>query len=190
MSHRGKAKASGRCARCCIIHARCICLAIPHIPTHTRFVIVRHAQERNKSSNTARIAALALPNCTLVDYGLRGAPFQEAVVMGPGTQLLYPDGGLPQEASTPPSTLVVLDGSWSQARHMGQQIVTLQTMPRFSLPRPAQAQLRLKRVLLEDGMSTLEAMAYAVMRLEGEEPGLALLRLHALFVSTVLSTKM
>ena len=50
---------SRRCPRCLL--ARCLCASLPRVEARTRIVLVRHLNERYRSSNTARLAALALP---------------------------------------------------------------------------------------------------------------------------------
>lgn len=188
MSCRGKKDPAGRCDRCLIRKEHCICPYVPLVETRTRFIIVRHAQERFRSTNTARIAALALPNCTVTDYGVENDRFDDAFLAAPGLHLMFPARD-PEPFVDPPHTLVVLDGSWSQARHMWQRIPPVQRMPRFALPPPPAPAQRLRTVLHHDGMSTLEAMAHAVALLEGAEKGELLHRLHALFVGSVLATK-
>ena len=56
-----------RCPRCLFVP--CLCADIPIVPTRTRVVIVRHHLERWRASNTGRLAALALPNSTVIDHG-------------------------------------------------------------------------------------------------------------------------
>jgi DTW domain-containing protein YfiP len=80
-----------------------------------------------------------------------------------------------------PHTLVVLDGSWGQARRMLQRIPPLRTMPRLSLP--VREGERLRRPTVEGGMSTLEAIA-AALDLLGDAPAArALEELHRLAVA-------
>ena len=86
--------------------------------------------------------------------------------------------GIPDPA---PDTLVVLDGSWAQARRMLQRIPPLRTMPRLSLPvRDAE---RLRRPTVAGGMSTLEAIAAALELLGDAEAARALEALHRLAVA-------
>src|SRR5688572_8263285 len=116
-----------RCGRCKV--RECLCAEIPTVVTRTRFLLVRHAAEAKKSSNTGRLAALALPNSELYEYGRLGAPLDETALAAPDTWLLYPEG--PPAAGPPPqpARVVVLDGTWQQARHMRQRIVALRAMP-------------------------------------------------------------
>ncbi|MFN7132316.1 MAG: DTW domain-containing protein [Myxococcales bacterium] len=170
----------GRCPKCLLRQEVCLCDRVPTVHTRTEVLLVRHMLEALKSSNTARMAALAMPRCTLVDYGLRDAPFDPAPLRRPGTWLLYP--GAEPCASPPPglTQLVVIDGSWSQARRMTQRIPELRALPKLSLPPAPPPPRQLRRQKLEAGMSTLEAIARAISLLEGEDVARPLVELHAL----------
>jgi len=156
-----------RCARCFASGRRCFCPAIPRLETRTAFLIVRHAAERMRPSNTGRLAALALARAEVVDYALDARPFDEARLAAPHTWLLWPEGP-PAPPQVRPARLLVLDGTWQQARRMRQRLGFLQRLPIFSLPAP-RPRLRLRRPSRADGMSTLEAIAGALAVLEGDE---------------------
>jgi DTW domain-containing protein YfiP len=166
----------GRCRRCLLPQALCLCGELRPVATRTEFVLLRHVRQAWKTSNTARLAPLALPRCALVDYGGAGAPFDDRVLAAPGTVLLFPDAAAP--LAEPPRRVVVLDGSWSQARRMSQRLPALRTMPRLSLPPPAAGTSRLRRPPHPEGMSTLEAIAHVVAVLEGDAAAAPLFWLH------------
>jgi DTW domain-containing protein YfiP len=146
------------------------------VRARTRVVIVRHAMERWKPSNTARLAALALPDSRIVEYGL--ADRAEPPIPTDDAVLLWPEGDPDARAGT----LVVVDGSWSQARRMVQRVPALRRLPRLSLPPPPPRD-RLRREHLAEGMSTLEAIARALAHLEGAAVAEPLLHLHDLHVA-------
>lgn len=153
-----------RCPTCRL--RACLCDAIPRVETRTRLVIVRHAAERTKPSNTAHFARLALPGCQWLEYGAEEAELDESALAGDDTWVLYPDGDHAPPAGTQPARLIVLDGTWSQARRMRQRIRALRGLPFLRLP-PPRDRLRLRRPHDPSGMSTLEAIAAAVALLEG-----------------------
>jgi len=160
----------GRCQGCGLGPALCLCAAIPRIETRTRFLILRHVLEGRRRSNSARIAARALPNSEIVE---RGAPGESAGLddLDDGrTWLLYPGGAAEGPPGPPPARLVVLDGTWRQARRMFLRIHALRALPRLSIPQPAVLPDRRLRRAPEPGhLATLEAIAWAVERLEGPE---------------------
>jgi tRNA-uridine aminocarboxypropyltransferase len=144
----------------------CLCASLPRVRTRTRFVILRHVAERAKASNTARLAGLALENVEIREHGAGEAAAAE---LDAGSWLLYPEGPPWEPARGVPSQLVVLDGTWAQARRMRQRLPALRGLPILSLP-PGHGRdrLRLRRPPRPGAMSTLEAIARAVALLEGE----------------------
>jgi DTW domain-containing protein YfiP len=176
-----------RCPRCWLKQSRCLCAEIPHVLTRTRLFLVRHALEVHKASNTGRLAAMALgERARLYDYAVRGAaagvPELAGAVDDGATWLLYPEG---EPLAAPPeglARLVVLDGTWPQARRMLQRIPELRGLPRLALPPPDEPLLRLRRTREAPEMSTLEAIAQAFAWLEGEAVARPLFELHRTFV--------
>jgi len=45
----------------------CLCASIPEVATRTQVIILRHHTERMRTSNTGRLAHLALPNSVIVE---------------------------------------------------------------------------------------------------------------------------
>ncbi|MBM4378777.1 MAG: DTW domain-containing protein [Deltaproteobacteria bacterium] len=179
---------TGRCPRCLMREVLCVCADIPRVETRTRFVILRHVLETLKSTNTARLAHLALPNSEIVPHGAQDRPLDPAAVAPPGTWLLYPggNGALPAE---PPDRVLVLDGSWSQARRMLQRLHFLHDLPRLSLVPRQVDRARMRKQHLDEGMSTLEAVAAAVALLEGEEKSRRLDELYSDVTARVLRSR-
>jgi DTW domain-containing protein YfiP len=172
---------STRCLRCRL--RQCLCHEIPRVQTRTEIVIVRHAAERTKPSNTAHLATLALPRSQLVEYGVLQAQLDQTRLVAGNTWVLFPDGEEAPPATPPPQRLIVLDGTWSQARRMRQRIAALRGLPLLRLPAPAAPRLRLRRPHHPAGMSTLEAIAAAIALLEGRDRAAPLEQLHDLFVA-------
>ncbi len=167
---------AGRCHGCRMPPGACFCADIPVVPTRTRIVLVRHCAEIPKSSNTGRIAAMALANCTMVDHGLPGQPLDLGDLVEPEARVLYP-GGDPRERPEV-RTLVVLDGSWSHVRGMRRRIHPLGELRSLSLPPPAVAPLRMRRGKSPEQLATIEAVAAALDVLGEPEPAA---RLRAVF---------
>ncbi len=149
------------CQRC--LYQRCLCAEVPTIATRTRVVIVRHHREVHRSSNTGRLAHLALPNSVIVDHG-GGDPTQLPPL--DGAWLLYPEGDrrIPVE---PPKQLVVLDATWSQARRMFRKLAALRGLPILQLADRPMATARLRNAPAPGMLSTIEAIARALEQLEG-----------------------
>jgi len=124
-------------------------------------VLLRHASEIGRSTNSGRWAARAL-GARILDYGRAGtAAVDEVPLSAPGSWVLFPSAGPTPRGGERPRRLVVLDASWSQARRMLQRVPALRTLPRLSLE-PPPGRERLRRPPRPQGMSTLEAIARAL----------------------------
>jgi DTW domain-containing protein YfiP len=178
----------GHCLRCLLRREVCLCAKMPIVETRVRFVIVQHMVERLRTSNTGRLAALALPNAELLEYGDR-EPLDESRLAGEGTWLLYPASSGAPDLARPPRRLIVLDGTWHQSRKMFARLSVLRGMPCLALAPTHPELLRLRRPPRQDGMSTLEAIAAAVALLEGEEKARQLLALHDAHVQAVVTLR-
>jgi DTW domain-containing protein YfiP len=156
----------------------CVCADIPTVPTRTRIVIVRHLAEANRSSNTARLAHLALPNSEIVDHARMHEPIDPARLAGEHTWLLFPEGA-PRDAppEPPPERLIILDATWHQARRMRQRIAGLRGLPVLRLPDVAATRERMRESPGHGLVSTIEAIARALRLLEGDAAAAPLERL-------------
>ncbi|MBA3455946.1 MAG: DTW domain-containing protein [Deltaproteobacteria bacterium] len=176
-----------RCTRCLFQQRVCLCAQIPRIETQTRIVIVRHHLEKWRSSNSGRLAHLALVNSELVDHGGTDGP----AVLPPldGAWLVFPEGEPRRAAPEPqPRQLVVLDATWSQARRMFRKIDALRGLPILRLPDGPMRAARLRESPGEGRVSTIEAIAGALRLIEGEGPAAPLETLFDLAVSRAVAT--
>lgn len=139
-------------------------------------------KEARRPSNTGRLVALSMPNSRIISCGGGARIGNPAIADGllqRGTYLLWPDGTrASQDISEPPDRVVVLDATWRQARKLYSRIPALRSIPRLSLKAPSRYRERLREQHRSDGMSTLEAVAAAVSRLEGAEKAEPLERLY------------
>ena len=166
----------------------CLCAQIPTIETRTRVVIVRHHLERWRSSNSGRLAHLALPNSVIVDHGGgRRGP----AVLPPleGAWLLFPEGEPTTVCPVPPPVqLVVLDATWSQARRMYRKLDALRGLPILRLPELPVPAARLRESPGPGRVSTIEAIARALRLLEGDAVAAPLEALFAIAVERARSS--
>ena len=177
----------GRCQRCWILGAFCICPILPTVVTRTELLVVRHERESWKSTGTARIAALGLPGLRILDFKENSEPARAELPkeVGVGTHLLFPtDESAPWDGSTV-TKLVLLDGTWRQVRRMYAKLPALHSVPKLALPQKVIKVLRLRDSKFEAGRSTLEAIAEAIALLEGEALAAPLQTLHADYVERV-----
>src|SRR5262249_2138201 len=139
------------------------------------------------SSNSGRLAHLALPNSEIVEYG---GPTGVAVLppLG-GAHLVFPEGEPATAAPVPPpAQLVVLDASWSQARRMFHKLPARRGLPILRLPDAPMPAARLRESPAPGRVSTIEAIARALRLVEGEAVAAPLEALFALAVERSAAT--
>ncbi len=155
------------CARCRRPQSVCYCAALPRIETATRVVILQHPRERDMPIGTARMASLCLPNSTL-HVGVR---WEDPQILGAAPILLYPGPGardILREPPVGPVTLVVVDGTWSQAKGVVRDNPMLRALPRYAFATPEPSQYRIRREPDEKYVSTIEALMHVLGALEGD----------------------
>jgi DTW domain-containing protein YfiP len=164
------------CSRCRRPVRVCYCAALPTLPTRTRVVILQHPRERDMPIGTARMASLCLPNAQL-HVGLRwgehaglaealGNPAAPPILLWPG------EGAIDVLAEPPqgPVTLVVVDGTWSQAKTVVRDNPVLRALPRYAFVTPEKSQYRIRREPDDAFVSTIEALMHVLGALEGDAP--------------------
>jgi DTW domain-containing protein len=161
------------CPRCFRPAAFCVCSALSPIASRTRVVLLQHPREARLAICSARLTRLALVNAEL-HRGLRFGdhPRVKELAALPGAALLYPGEEARSAASlvgTPPSVLMVIDGTWIQAEKMLTANPFLASLPRLRVEalRPS-GYLDLRREPAPHCLSTIEAVAGALGDLEGD----------------------
>lgn len=187
---------NSHCPRCYQRREICICPILPTVTTRVEFLILRHIYEAQRPSNTGRLIALTMPNSRIIPCGggtrIGLSPIDDEFLRTPGTRLLWPDGtGTQPDVSelTPPVRVVVIDATWQQARRLYRRVPVLHALPRLILPAPIRCRDRLREQHRSDGMSTLEAVAAAVAKLEGSETAKPLEKLYDELVRRTISLR-
>jgi len=164
-----------RCYQCFRPMSLCFCEAIPRIDNRTDILILQHVGERFHPFNTARIVQKALQRCRLiVDHNRRlGA---HHLPIRPGAGLLYPGADAPSltelSAEERPDQLVIIDGTWHQAKTIVRDVPQLGDLPCYRLTPSAPGQYRIRREPNAQSLSTLEATVAALRALEPDTVGL------------------
>ncbi len=187
---------TGRCRRCFLQERVCICAHVVPVDAGFQLVVLRHWKEGWRSSNTGRLAGLAIRGALVLDYGAPGEPFDDRPLCGADTALLFPSVQNPvgeEPASAPfevaPATLVVLDSTWSQARKLVRRIPALSTMRRLQVLPTDPPPKRLRKPPTETAMGTFEAVTRAVEVVRGPLVAQQLDRLHERFVRHALAQR-
>lgn len=166
--------AEHRCPGCEIRKSLCFCARIPSLTLRTRVLFLMHTAEEALTSNTARLAAKALPNS---EVRIRGRKDQRMSTDGFRQEgrvslLLFPSSHAAELNADfvarldGPVTLIVPDGSWVRTRKFVRRDPAFVGIPRVKLPAGRPSEYRLRAQSDPNGLCTLEAVARAVGVLE------------------------
>jgi DTW domain-containing protein YfiP len=186
-----------RCKRCFMRETHCICAHIPKIKNQVPMTIVMHARETYKTTNTGRIAHLALKNSRVLIRGERGRPLksEDYFPQGPSYILLTLSDDAPVlsrdfiNTLPSPAHLVVADGNWRQASRMRHREKALKNMPWVKLPPTTPSEYKLRREHHIEGLATIEAIARAYGIIENKNIQVQLEEIFKIMVTKTLSTR-
>jgi len=154
----------------------CICGLIEPLTLATRVMVLTHARDECKPTNTSRLINLTLRESEVRTRGVPGSPLEAEGLLDPArTNLLLfpgPDSiALRREdyADQAPVTLIVPDGTWRQARKVRARVAGLSEIPCVRLAPGPPSRYRLRSQIEESRISTFEAVARALGELEGPE---------------------
>jgi DTW domain-containing protein len=180
------------CPRCGKPVALCVCAEIEPIDNRVAVLILQHPQEQDRALGTARLTTLHLKRATLKiglswpnlakALGRSADPRRWAVLylgsaraeaLDPGSEVVLLDRegeavADPAAAMAEIEGVILLDGSWSQAKALWWRNPWMLKCRRVVLgPRHPSHYGKLRREPRRDGLSTIEATALLLSRLEG-----------------------
>lgn len=172
-----KRKTKDPCPECFLHKDLCICSVIPKLNLKTKVVLIIHAKELKRTTNTGRLALKALENS---EMRIRGETHEQldlsdlltddyaSVLFYPSTDAvdLTPDF---LKQFNKPIQLLVPDGNWRQASKVHTRHKELQNVPRVMISKPNLDSQHLRAESTEEGMATLQAIAEALKIIEGED---------------------
>jgi len=132
-------------------------------------VFLQHPREARVPVSTCRMAHLSLPGSQLhVTREPDHEPALARLLAEPGTYLLFPSPGATDvdALEAPPRALVVVDGTWANARKLVERSPLLRALPRLAFRPDFASNYRIRREPAEHCLSTIEATAHVLERLE------------------------
>ncbi len=165
------------CYRCFKPAPDCVCADVTPVDNRTGVIVVQHPRERNHPFGTERFARLGLNRVQIriCDPGAAGAATALAD-LPPNTALLYPSPESREvsslAASERPDHIVLVDGTWHQAKKLVREVDSLRSLPRVCLTPDAPSEYRIRRQPRADCLSTIEATVALLRVLEPDTHGL------------------
>ncbi|XP_023341161.1 DTW domain-containing protein 2 [Eurytemora carolleeae] len=156
----------------------CLCeyISKPRIKLRTSIIILQHPDEEKRAIRTGKLLELGLESDNFKIFRGKKFPgkFPELVKIFqcPGTRLLYPgqDSRVLTEISPPDpniSSIVLLDGTWDQAKKMFIRNQGLQALPKIMLNLSCKSIYTVRTQPNESCLSTLETAVHSVALIEG-----------------------
>ncbi len=176
------------CDNCRYPLKTCVCSALTHIENETNVIILQDKNEVNNAKNTARLLALSLSNISIVKsddvdsmrklekacienptaFALlfpsnKSSAFETHVPLNPKALLDKQHKNGSETLSSIKHTLFI-DGTWRKAKRLYLSNEWLQNLPNYHFDEPLQGQYRIRKTSIENGLSTLEAVAYVLSK--------------------------
>ncbi|XP_065911996.1 tRNA-uridine aminocarboxypropyltransferase 2-like isoform X2 [Dysidea avara] len=157
----------------------CLCQSFPEnlVPIMTNIIILQHPNEENRTLATVPLLQKCIP--TEKCHVLRGRRFGgkyevlEKAITAPDSVVLFPSRTavdlcrLPQRPiCTDGAALIVIDGTWSQARGLFTHNEFLHRLQQVKLSDTATSEYVIRTQPTEASLSTLESIAYTLRWLE------------------------
>jgi len=176
------------CDNCHYPLKTCVCSALTLIENETNIIILQDKNEVNNAKNTARLLALSLCNISIIKSddaeGMR--KLEKACIETPTAfALLFPSTKSSAfETHVPSNTktllneqhkkrsetfssikhILFIDGTWRKAKRLYLSNDWLQRLPNYHFDESIQGQYRIRKTSIENGLSTLEAVAYVLSK--------------------------
>ncbi|HEY6527988.1 MAG TPA: DTW domain-containing protein [Cellvibrionaceae bacterium] len=169
-----------RCEHCLLAQNHCICSYCSPMESCVDWVVLMHEDEVLKPTNTGRLLADVFPSTLVFEWARLHPPEGLAHVLSDPQRLIvlvFPS----DEAYTPVHaqhraqlgnrrlTLILLDGTWKQARKMFNRTPWLKDIPTVAVPTQS-TQYALRKAAHDGCLSTAEA---AIGVLDTLDPGSA-----------------
>ncbi len=151
--------------------AACWCSHLTRVESATRVVFLQHPRERRRAVGTCRMAHLCLPNSELHEGVRLDEHPRVHELAAAGAAVLFPGAGAIDPLALPggpPRQLVVLDGTWIEARKLLARSAVLRSLPRIGFIPAAPGNYRIRREPAAHCLSTIEAVVEVLGRLEGD----------------------
>lgn len=139
------------------------------VPSRTRVVFLQHPREARVAVSTCRMAHLSLANSQMhVAWSVDDLPGLAERLSGPDTYVLFPSADATEVGALtrPPRTLVVVDGTWSNAKKLVQRSRLLRGLPGLICRPDFTSRYRIRREPAAHCLSTIEATAHALEHIE------------------------
>lgn len=175
------------CYECMRPCSHCLCSLIEPFEAHFNILILQHPHERRKYCSTSKLVAKGILNSKII----KGIVFDRCEVLNsfPASEvfLLYPGKNAVACENHPlkkNSTIVVIDGTWIEARKIMYRNEFLKFLPMISFSQPLQSHYKIRRQPKDHCLSTIECIGH-LLRLSDQDTEQKFNRLFSGFAQMV-----
>ncbi|MBU2881363.1 DTW domain-containing protein [Psychrosphaera sp. B3R10] len=175
------------CKRCDFPIVTCLCEAIKPVNNRTKLIVLQHPDEVKNKKNTIKLAKMACSNIE-VFIGESEQDFADIMqtLVNSKTALLFPsDSATPFDQLASDISfdyLVILDGTWRKAKRIYFVNPWLKKLPHLQFALANESQYSIRSTSQEFSLSSIEAIAYSLEKLENLPPNNLLDLLNAFTV--------
>ncbi len=164
------------CYRCWQEKSLCLCSHVQIESSPLEVILLQHPRERRMTINTGRLVHLGIENAR-VFYGVHFdkvealqnllSDIEDPAEVG----ILFPSPGALDLADHPPQLkkMIVVDGTWNEAKKMLHRSPSLQKIPRYFLKTESTSNYRIRKAPRPEYLSTVEATV-ALLRTYEKNP--------------------
>ena len=164
-----------RCDNCRFLTEQCVCQWIPVLSTRLKIVILQDPKEAQHAKNTVSLLSLGLPSVECISTANQDALSSALRQKDPAKWcLVFPsDDAVPIESIDAGSAaeiegLILLDATWRKAKKLYFTEPLLHDFNAVCFSRPPVGQYSIRKSPSVESLSTLEACAYAIEQIAGE----------------------
>jgi DTW domain-containing protein len=165
------------CYHCWRPEAVCLCDSVQKIKSPVRIGVLQHPDEHRMPVNTVRLLQLTMPEDVFVTRGLdhfdQDKKLQNELAAIPKQRIgiLYPssDALTPQEAQGEIDLLLLIDGTWDQAKKIAYRNPWLFDYQKIAFTPDAPSRYRIRKEPCDHYVSSLEAAVITLRGLTGND---------------------
>jgi len=182
------------CIHCTLPLPTCVCQFAPKVSLATPCTLLYHPKEYTKRSNTGRLLKISTNIETTSWHRLKSSELEKQFKH---YALFYPGEDTSTANNTHATTeqdhneiqgYLILDATWQESQKMMRQSPWLARLPRVSIKAP-QSGYRLRRNQSQQGLSTLESVAYWLIEQNQRNCGLELIQFLNCFQDAYLKAR-
>jgi DTW domain-containing protein YfiP len=165
------------CLRCCRPKVVCYCSSLPeNLVLTSKLVILQHPSEEKRCLRTARMLELGCPegHCTVIKgkkFTSYRMPELKTLFADENTIVLFPSTSAVKLDALPPNVpynVILIDGTWSQARSMYHNSPELHKLTKVELNMGKISKYVIRTQPTEECLSTVETAALTLAHIEGD----------------------